>query len=318
MLDLLKTFRSFVFTSLLVLGIATANAAPSVEQLQVDFRKLGFGMFIHYNMATYHGVQWVEGYPCPSTFDPSGSIDTDAWADAAKAAGMTYGVLTAKHVAGFCLWDSQYTEYDIMHPKSPVQEDIVAKFIKSFTSRGLKAGIYYCWRSPGFNEKFKVLPPESDPAKHDLAAQIEFQKKQIEELVTKYPEAFYIWNDGLDDTIMTAEANTWVRSLDPRIIASGNWWDWDKKGQPFSDIAITETYHFPESNSHPGETCWKLEGKWFWEDGFKTTSTAEQIAREIKTANARNANFLLNIGPDKQGRIIESSLKTLSKIPAAR
>lgn len=296
-----------------------ASAAPSVEKLQKDFRELGFGMFIHYNMATYHGAQWVDGYPSPSTFNPGGPIDTDAWADAAKSAGMTYAVLTAKHVAGFCLWDSKHTTYDVMHPDCPMKEDLVAKFIKSFTSRGLKVGLYYCWRSPGFADKYKILPPECDPAKHGLAAQIDFQKKQIAELVEKYPEAFYIWNDGLDDTIMSSdEANAFFRSLRPGVIASGNWWDWGKKGTAFVDIAVTETYHFPEDNTAPGETCWKLEDKWFWEEGFKTTITAEQIAREIKTAHTRNANFLLNVGPDKQGRILDSSLKTLAEIPTLR
>jgi alpha-L-fucosidase len=293
--------------------------APSVEELQAGFRKLGFGMFLHYNMATYHGTQWVEGYPCPSTFDPGGAIDTDAWADAAKAAGMSYGVLTAKHVAGFCLWDSELTGYDIMHPKCPVKEDVVAKFIKSFTSRGLKAGLYYCWRSPGFSGKFKVLPPECDPATHDHVAQIEFQKKQIAELVAKYPDAFYLWNDGLDDTIMTREeANGWLRGLRGGIVASGNWWDWKKKGQPFVDIAVTETRHFPETNSYPGETCWKLEQGWFWQEGAKPVITADQVAREIQTAHSRNANFLLNVGPDKQGRILAVSRKILAEIPAAR
>jgi len=58
----------------------------SLEALQQDFLNLKFGMFIHYNMATYKGVQWVDGYPDPSTFDPGGPVDTDAWADAAVAA----------------------------------------------------------------------------------------------------------------------------------------------------------------------------------------------------------------------------------------
>ena len=218
--------------------IASAND-PAISQLQADFRKLEFGMFIHYNMATYHGVQWVEGYPSPSTFDPGGEIDTDAWADAAKSAGMTYGVLTAKHVAGFCLWDSAQTTYDVMHPDCPVKDDLVAKFIKSFTSRGLKAGLYYCWRSPGFADKFKVLPPECDPAEHPLEEQIEFQKKQIAELVGKFPDVFYIWNDGLDDTIMPAdEARTFFRTLGRPVLASSNWWDWGRKGTPFVDIAV--------------------------------------------------------------------------------
>jgi len=149
-----------------------------------------------------------------------------------------------------------------------------------------------------------------------------FFKRQIEELVEKFPEAFYLWNDGLDDTIMTAEeANAWLRGLRPGIIASGNWWDWGKKGRPFVDLAVTETRHFPEGNTFPGETCWKLEPGWFWEEswpkGAEARMTAEQLAREIRTAHSRNANFLLNVGPDRQGRIVESSLKVLREIPAA-
>jgi alpha-L-fucosidase len=205
-----------------------------------------------------------------------------------------------------------------MHPDCPVQEDLVAKFVEAFTSRGLKVGLYYCWRHPGFDDKFKVLPPESDPAEHDMAAQIEFQKKQIAELVEKYPEAFYIWNDALDEVIMSPEeAKAWVRSLDPDLIASGNWWDWGKKGKPYLDISVTETRHFPEDNTHPGETCWKLEQKWFWNEGFRTTRRAEPLAKQIKAAHDRNANFLLNVGPDPQGRILDSSVKVLSEIPAA-
>ena len=81
---------------------------------------------------------------------------------------MKYAVLTAKHVSGFCLWDSQYTTYDVMNPQCPYQQDLVAQFIKSFQSRGLKVGLYYCWRHPGFGDpnKYKVLPPECDPATH--------------------------------------------------------------------------------------------------------------------------------------------------------
>lgn len=317
--------RSFTQLMAAVLALTTAApvtakpSAPDVQELQADFRKLGFGMFIHYNMATYHGMQWVQGYQDPSTFDPGGPVDTDAWADAAKSAGMTYAVLTTKHMGGFCLWDSEYTTYDVMHPDCPVQEDLVAKFVKSFTSRGLKVGLYYHWRKPGgVPNNVKTLPPECDPAEHTQEEQVAFQKKQIAELVEKYPEAFYIWNDGLDATIMTAdEANAWIRGFGPGILASGNWWDWGKKGTPFLDIAVTETRHFPKDNTSPGETCWKLEQKWFWDEGFKATITAEEVARQMKTAHSRNANFLLNVGPDKQGRIVESSRKVLAEIPAA-
>jgi alpha-L-fucosidase len=291
----------------------------SVKMLQDEFLKLKFGMFIHYNLATYKGVQWVSGYHDHSTFNPCSKIDTDAWADAAVSAGMKYGVLTAKHVSGFCLWDSKYTTYDVMHPDCPYQEDLVAQFIKSFKSRGLKVGLYYCWRHPGFDTgknkgKFKVLPPECDPATHTLEQQIKFQKAQIAELVTKYPDVFYIWNDGLDPEIMVAdEALAFFRGMRSGILASANWWSWAKKGTPYVNIAVKEMRPFPQTNTAPGETCWCLEQKWFWNEGFRS-KPAKQMIGLMTTAHSRNSNFLLNVGPDRNGNIVESSIKTLAEI----
>ncbi|MHC4502774.1 MAG: alpha-L-fucosidase [Planctomycetota bacterium] len=298
-------------------------ARKTVEELQEDFLKLKFGMFIHYNMATYKGVEWVTGYHSPADFDPGGRVNTDAWADAAVSAGMTYGVLTVKHVAGFCLWDSRHTTYDVMNPDCPYQRDLVAQFIESFKSRGLRAGLYYCWRHPGFDKgknkgKFKVLPPECDPATHSLEEQIEFQKKQIAELAERYPDVFYIWNDALDDRIMpAAEALAFARSLRRGIIFSSNWWNWGRKGTPYADIAVKELRHFPETNTAPGETCWKLEQKWFWKEGFRAGS-AKSVMGHMATAHGRNSNFLLNVGPDRNGRIVKSSAKTLAEIGRLR
>ena len=317
------------------IGVASASAAEksdtergkdkdvkkSVKELQEDFLKLKFGMFIHYNMATYKGAQWVAGYHSPADFNPGvDSIDTDAWADAAVSAGMTYGVLTAKHVAGFCLWDSKYTTYDVMHPDCPYKKDLVAQFIKSFKSRGLKVGLYYCWRHPGFGDpkKFKVLPPECDPATHTLKEQHEFQKAQIAEVLTKYPDVFYIWNDALDPKVLPAdEILTHIRNTRPNIIAGSNWWSWGKKGTPYVDIAVKECRHFPEGNKAPGETCWKLEQKWFWNKGFRAGS-ARGVLSNMAKAHSRNSNFLLNVGPDQKGSIIESSIKTLAEIGRLR
>jgi len=300
---------------------AEEKTTTSVQTLQSEFRKLKLGMFIHYNMATYKNVQWVEGYPSPAEFNPGGRVDTDAWADAAVSAGMTYAVLTAKHVAGFCLWDSQYTTYDVMHPDCPYQQDLVAQFIQSFKSRGLKVGLYYCWRHPGFNVsekrkqvRYKVLPPECDPATHSLEEQVAYQKRQIAELIERYPDVFYLWNDALDDKVMPAqEALAYIRGLRSDILASSNWWDWGKKGTPFVDIAVKEVRHFPETNTAPGETCWKLEQGWFWNKGARSAS-AKAIMDHMAKAHSRNSNFLLNVGPDPNGAIIESSVETLEEI----
>lgn len=320
-----RTVLCLAATAMMILAIPAAAAEipaqlpdQDLARMQADFLALKFGMFIHYNMATYKGVQWVSGYVSPADFNPGAPVDTDAWADAAVSAGMTYGVLTAKHVAGFCLWDSQYTTYDVMHPDCPYQQDLVAQFIKSFKSRGLKVGLYYAWRHPGFDDKYKVLPPECDPATHTLEEQNAFQKAQIAELLTKYPDVFYIWNDALDDQVMPAhEILTHIRSIRPNTLASANWWSWAKKGTPYVDIAVKEVRDFPETNTSPGETCWQLEQKWFWEDGFKARSVKGIMDRMVR-AHSRHSNFLLNVGPDRRGAIVPSSIEVLAEIGRLR
>lgn len=301
-------------TTIAVSAAEPAADADKIAQMQKEFLDLKFGMFLHYNMATYTGQQWVTGYRDPSTFNPGGPVDTDAWADAAKSAGMKYAVLTAKHVSGFCLWDSKYTTYDVMNPACPYKQDLIAQFIKSFKSRGLKVGLYYCWRNREFKDQFKVLPPECDPATHSFAEQVEFQKKQIAELVEKYPDAFCIWNDGLETGIMpAADANAFYRSLGRDVLAVANWWDWNKKGTPYLDIAVKEMKHFPANNTYPGETCWQLEQGWFWAEGARP-KTAQQVVDHLRTANRQHSNFLLNVGPNKQGRFESASIEVLAEV----
>ncbi len=299
-------------------GRQSDDAQKSLKERQEEFLGLKFGMFLHYNMATYKDVEWVAGYHSPADFNPGvKAIDTDAWADAAVSAGMKYGVLTVKHVSGFCLWDSKYTTYDVMHPDCPYKQDVVAQFVKSFTSRGLKAGLYYCWRNPGFGspDKFKVLPPECDPSKHSLEEQNEFQKKQIAELLGKYPDVFYIWNDGLDPRVMEAkDFLEFLKGVRPDILASANWWDWKKKGTPYLHLAVTEMRPFKEGNTAPGETCWKLEKAWFWKTKGGPPKEAKGMISRLVTANSLRANFLLNVGPDRKGNIEEASRKRLAEI----
>ena len=316
----IKKLIIFILAFVVSVSCQVAKDNAGFEKKQSDFLKLKFGMFIHYNMETYKNVQWVEGYHSPADFNPGGPIDTDAWADAAVSAGMKYGVLTVKHVSGFCLWDSKYTTYDVMNPDCPYQKDLVEQYVKSFKSRGLKVGFYYCWRHPGFGgpDKYKVLPPECDPSTHSMEEQIKFQKDQIAELLEKYPDVFYIWNDALDPEIMPSEGiMNFYKGIRPRILVSANWWDWAKKGTPYADIAVTEVREFPGDNKYPGETCWTLEKSWFWSEDTHPKSAGE-IVPLIINANNRNANFLLNVGPDKNGNFMESSVQTLKEIGKLR
>lgn len=63
------------------------------------------------------------------------------WAKAAKEAGMKYVVLTAKHHDGFCLFDSQYTDFKSTNTKCG--RDLVAEYVDAVRAEGLKVGLYF-------------------------------------------------------------------------------------------------------------------------------------------------------------------------------
>lgn len=102
--------RFFVF--IFILSFTLSASSQSLEKLRKDFLKLKFGMFIHFNMGTFHEKEWIEPGQDPKSFNPA-KLDCGQWADAAKSAHMKYAVLTTKHHDGFCLWDSKTTTYDV-------------------------------------------------------------------------------------------------------------------------------------------------------------------------------------------------------------
>ena len=119
-----------------------------------------FGMFIHWGLyAIPARGEWVrsterlsvEDYePFFKEFNPT-LYDASAWAKMAKAAGMKYAVLTAKHHDGFCLFDSKLTDYKATN--TPIGRDLVREFLDAFRAEGLKVGLYYSlldWHHPDY------------------------------------------------------------------------------------------------------------------------------------------------------------------------
>src|SRR5699024_9203538 len=114
------------------------------------FTQARFGMFIHWGLyaipARGEWVRSVERIPKEDymryfyEFDPV-DYDPKAWAKAAKEAGMQYVVLTAKHHDGFCLFDSQYTDFKSTNTKCG--RDLVREYVDAVRAEGLKVGFYY-------------------------------------------------------------------------------------------------------------------------------------------------------------------------------
>ncbi|MBI5009759.1 MAG: alpha-L-fucosidase, partial [Bacteroidia bacterium] len=119
-----------------------------------------FGMFIHWGLyALPARHEWVKNYERLTNeqyqkyfenFNPD-LYDPKEWARQAKAAGMKYVVLTAKHHEGFCLFDSKFTDYKATN--TPYGKDLIKEYVEAFRAEGLKVGFYYSlidWHHPDY------------------------------------------------------------------------------------------------------------------------------------------------------------------------
>jgi len=172
-------------------------------------------MFIHFGMSTFLGQELPDGRAPAATYAPD-RLDVDQWVSVARDAGMKYAVLSAKHVAGHCLWPSKYTDYTVAN--STDKTDVVEKFVTACEKRGVKPGLYYCsWDN---HNRFGSRTP-SDPNSHIFVSEVDFsvlheglpankkgqtrayttslyqtfQTAQITELLTRYGPIAEIWID---------------------------------------------------------------------------------------------------------------------------
>jgi len=296
--------------------------------LREDFLKLRFGLFLHFNMATYVDREWANGYEDPALFKPD-KLDCRQWAELAFAAGMKYGVLTVKHTGGWCLWDSDHTTHDIarfVNYKNG-KGDIVREFVDAFRARGLKVGFYYCFPNDFSNSRHGNAVPEGQPDLHGLPPEaigdyVGFIKKQLTELLTNYDPIDLLWIDQYNNKYTRSrwqEVRAHVKSLQPRCLVIGNnahslkdsdiyscEFPWDSKGMP------------PEGNTIPAEVCDKISKTWFWNttDNPDHLQDTQAIITMLKLCNERNANYLLNVPPDRHGLISDMHLKRMQDIAA--
>jgi alpha-L-fucosidase len=142
------------------------------QQAIEDWKDLRFGMFIHWGPSSQvpSEISWSRGSRSGNnqeaiekydklytTFNPT-RFDADAWVAAAKSAGMTYIVLTAKHHDGFCLWPSKFTDHSIAN--TPFKRDVVGELAAACRRGGIKLGLYYSqpdWHHPLFPPLFRFV-----------------------------------------------------------------------------------------------------------------------------------------------------------------
>jgi len=121
------------------------NPGPGDQRLSLTalqaWEALRFGLFLHFGLSTFTGKELPPGDD-PATLYAPDRLDVDQWVCVARDAGMKYAVLTAKHVAGHCLWPSRHTDYHVGN--SGNRTDVVEAFVTACAKRGVMPGLYYC------------------------------------------------------------------------------------------------------------------------------------------------------------------------------
>lgn len=296
---------ALVLTALILMGSSACNP-PAVEsskktmyEVKRDFIDLRWGMFICYNIMSY-GARWSQpDFPVDSFRAPL--LDCNQWAEAAKSAGMTFGLLTTKHHEGFCLWDSEYTDYDVAG--AGYDRDIVAEYIEAFREKGMKIGLYFSIRDTHHNIEKGMMDEKG----------VAFVKGQIRELLDgRYGKVDYFvtdgwfWNMGYND-VDWFEIRELIRELQPECLLT----DHTHLAAPYRmEIPYFEGpfgAYPPEGNTMASALghCSVLGNGWFWDHrtpaGMKKNDGVDVVLQKLKECEARYCNFMLNCMPNRDG-----------------
>lgn len=163
-----------------------SSEKPSKYQKQQIKRK--YGMFIHFGINTFHDMEWSDGSLPSASYRPD-TIDAAQWVKTAKDAGMKYVILVTKHHDGFCLWDSQYTEYDVA--RSGNTTNVIEAVARECKKQGIRLGLYYSLWDRKEN-------PEVDRVEDDEAYN-RYMLAQLDELMDiteKHTRIVEFWFDG--------------------------------------------------------------------------------------------------------------------------
>jgi alpha-L-fucosidase len=295
------------------------------------WQRLEYGMFIHFGMSTFDGVELSRGDQ-PSTLYAPDRLDVDQWIQVARDAGVKYAVLTAKHVAGHCLWPTRHNDYHV--GTSGNKTDVVEAFVRACDRHGIMPGLYYCSLDKhnvfGYDER--CLPN---------ATYVEFQLAQVEELLTRYGKIGEVWIDippCLDWKDRRRQYDQIAR-LQPQAVIMMNHgfgngsqlnvekvWPTDlmaiERWLPNSHRGYNPWFTIPrvpqngqESLDYyiPGEVCDPIGYEWFDVEGDKPRSDMELLGMRL-ICKERHTNLLLDVGPDKHGLIRDMHVQALMRL----
>jgi alpha-L-fucosidase len=340
----------FIISTLVFLcnGLLAQKYIPSRENLKARevFSNDRFGLFIHWGPFSIPGDgEWVmnnrnitiKNYRRLMDFFNPIEFNAEKWVSMAKNAGMKYITLITRHHDGFSMWDTKYSDFNIMH--TPFKKDVVKLMADECHKQGIQLFLYYSlldWTREDYPHETGRTGQGTGRKSHgDYASYLQFMKNQLTELLTNYGTIGGIWFDGYWDQTEPEGAKDrtpridWhldeiyslIHKLQPQCLIGNNhhlspfqgedfqMFEKDLPGQNNSGLSFQKP-----SEQLPLETCETMNNSW----GFNITDTSyksvKQLIHYLVNAAGRNANFLLNVGPMPNGKIQSEFIDTLKEI----
>ena len=316
----------------------TYGAVPSGPQ--IAWHLMGYTSFLHFTVNTFTDKEWGYGDEDPDVFQPS-RFNADAIALTLKSVGVAGFILTCKHHDGFCLWPTKTTDHSIRHSSwLGGQGDIVGELADAARRAGLKFGVYLSpwdrnnphYGTPRYIEIYRqqlteLLTQYGDIFEvwHDGANGGDGYYGGARETRTIDKSTYYDW------------PKTWelIRSLQPlAVIFSdvgpdvrwvGNergvagdpcWATYDPVGAdggPASPGNVNER-ESPTGTRHgshwlPAECDVSIRPGWFWHENENSrVKTPAQLIDLFYKSSGRGANLLLNVPPNRMGRLQQEDI----------
>lgn len=282
------------------------------------FSRKRYGLFVHWGIYSVGGIHEqeearfrrskaeYERYAAefnPQKFNPA------EWLDMAEECGMEYLVFTAKHHDGFCMWDTRETDFNIMN--TPYGKDVLGMLAEECHKRNFPLVLYYScvdWHEPSYPNIGRHHEIMTDPAKHDMNRYMEFLKRQIHELCTRYGTIHGFWWDQNVPEWQDVSVNAMIRELQPQAVINNrgydNSGDFSTPERNYQTLSATPFTSPTEACDSVGMNSWGYRKE---EDYFSVL----KLERQIAAYQSLGGNFLLNAGPKPDGRFPVEAVRIL-------
>ncbi|MBS1578852.1 MAG: alpha-L-fucosidase [Bacteroidetes bacterium] len=327
------------------ISYAQTNYHPTPENIKARqwFANAKFGLFIHWGVFSIPCAgEWVmnnrgitvKNYTRLKDFFNPIEFNAHNWVKLAKDAGMQYITLITRHHDGFSMWNTKYSDFNIMN--TPYKKDIVKEIADECHKQGVKLFLYYSlldWRRDDYPfETGRTGQKSGRTGKGNYANYLQFMKNQLTELLTNYGSVAGIWFDGNwdqtnpeGDKDMTPRINwkydeiySLIHKLQPACLIGNNhhlapiagedfqMFEKDLPGENKGGLSFQKP-----SEMMPLETCETINNSWGYNITDTTYKTPKQLIDYLVKANGYGANLLLNIGPMPNGAIQQEFIDRL-------